>query len=243
MTALLAGLVFGVLGSGHCAAMCGPLVLLASPRAAGLGMHPACRARRVGGHAALYHIGRASVYVGLGALAGLVGGALTHLGFGRALALVAGGALVVQAVAATGGVTSRLGANRVGTTVSRVMGRAGAWMRTHPVLGPVLFGALNGLLPCGLLYAALTAAGGFGTLGQSMLFMAAFAAGTTPLLAVIAMAGGSLRSRMPHVARRAIPAAFAIVGLLLIARGVRPPHGNHGGPAGGSAPAIPHVHH
>ena len=101
-------------------------------------------------------------------------------------------------------------------------------------MGPVVFGALNGLLPCGLLYAALTAAGGFGTLGQSVLFMGAFAVGTTPVLAVIAMAGGSLTARVPHVVRRAAPAALAIVGMLLIVRGVRAPHEAHGADAIGA---------
>ena len=242
MTALLAGLAFGVLGSGHCATMCGPLVLLVNPRAAGLGTHPACRPRRIGGHAALYHGGRASAYVALGALVGLVGGALAHLGFGRVLAVVAGVALVVQAIAATGIVTGRLGAPRVGTAVSRAMGRAATWMRAHRVMGPVVFGALNGLLPCGLLYAALTAAAGFGTLGQSMLFMGAFAVGTTPVLAVVSVAGGSLTSRLPHVVRRATPVALAIVGVLLIARGLRPPHEAHGA-HGAPASAISHTDH
>jgi sulfite exporter TauE/SafE len=243
MTALLAGLAFGLLGSGHCATMCGPLVLLANPRAAGLGTSPACLPRRKAGHAALYHGGRASTYIVLGGLVGLVGGALTHLGFGRMLAVVAGLALVVQAAAATGIVTSRPGSPRLGIAVSRALGRAGTWMRSHPVMGPVVFGALNGLLPCGLLYAALTAAGGFGTLGQSLLFMGAFAVGTTPMLAVIGVAGGSLTARVPHLVRRATPAALAIVGMLLIVRGVRPPHEAHGADAIGAATSThPHSH-
>ena len=102
MTALLAGLAFGLLGSGHCGTMCGPLVMLANPRAAGLGTRPACLPRPQGRHAALYHGGRASTYIVLGGLVGLVGGALTHLGFGRVLAVVAGVALVLQAAGAAG---------------------------------------------------------------------------------------------------------------------------------------------
>ena len=245
MTALLAGLAFGVLGSGHCGTMCGPLVLLANPRAAGLGMHRSCGSRRVGGHAALYHAGRASTYIALGALVGLVGGALTHFGFGRVLAVAAGAVLVVQAIAAAGIVTAQPGSRSVGTAVSRALGRAGAWMRTHRVMGPIVFGALNGLLPCGMLYAALTAAGGFGTLGQSMSFMAGFATGTTPVLAVVAVAGGSLTSRLPHIVRRATPVALAVAGVLLIARGVSPAtetHGRHGAHGAGAAPAISDTH-
>jgi sulfite exporter TauE/SafE len=241
MTALLAGLAFGLLGSGHCGTMCGPLVLLATPRAADLGTHSACSAGRGARHAVLYHGGRAATYVCLGALVGLVGGQLTHLGFGRALAVVAGVALILQAVAAAGIVTVPLEVSRIGRAVSCALARAGYWMRSHRVMGPVVFGALNGLLPCGLLYAALTAAGGFGTLGQSMLFMTAFAAGTTPVLAFMAIAGGSFAASMPRMTRRVAPAALAIVGLLLIARGVGPqqPHRAH---AAVPAPLAAHSH-
>ena len=184
-----------------------------------------------------------SMYVALGAVVGLAGGALTHLGFGRALAVFAGVALVLQAVSAAGIVHGRLGSPTLGNAVSRALGRAGIWMRRHRVQGPVVFGALNGLLPCGLLYAALTAAAGFGDVWQAMMFMGTFAAGTTPVLAVIALAGGSLTARVPHAVRRATPVALAIVGVLLIARGVSAPHGDHGAHAAGHAGHHRHAPH
>jgi sulfite exporter TauE/SafE len=230
MTALIAGLAFGLAGSGHCVAMCGPLVLLANPRRlshAGAPAGPPPSPGLLARHAALYHSGRAMTYLGLGALAGLAGDAMARLGLGRALAVVAGVALVVQALAATRTLASRFGSIGVGPFVARALGRAGMWMRTHRVQGPLVFGALNGLLPCGLLYAALTAAAGFGDLRDALAFMGAFAVGTTPLLAVVAMAGGSLGARVPTLIRRTAPVALAIVGVLLIARGIRAPHGNH----------------
>jgi hypothetical protein len=42
------------------------------------------------------------------------------------------------------------------------------------------------------------------------------------------MAGGSLGARVPVTVRRAAPVALAIVGVLLIARGIRAPHVGHG---------------
>ena len=241
MTALLAGLAFGLVGSGHCATMCGPLVMLANPRAAGLGTHPACFPRRMAGHAALYHGGRASTYIALGALVGLAGGALTHLGFGRALAVFAGVALVLQAVAATGIVHWP-----AGVTETRERGLACARSCRHlDALAPCAgTGGVRGAQRVAAVWLALC-----GThrrrrlrhVGQSMIFMGCFAVGTTPVLAVIAMAGGSLTARVPHVVRRATPAALAIVGVLLIARGVRAPHEAHGAHATGAA-TITHTH-
>jgi sulfite exporter TauE/SafE len=95
-----------------------------------------------------------------------------------------------------------------------------------------------------MLYAALTAAAGFGHANQALIFMGAFAVGTTPVLALIGVAGGALTSRVPMAIRRAAPVALAIVGVLLIARGIRAPHGQHHAPATMAAPpaAVAHAH-
>ncbi len=238
MTAILAGLAFGLVGSGHCAAMCGPLVVLAAPAREGLGGHGAVAARTLTRHTALYHVGRLVTYLALGAVVGVAGGSLARLGLGRALAVAAGVALVGQALLATRLVPAGFGGRWVGAVVTRALGHAGVWMRAHPVQGPVVFGMLNGLLPCGLLYAALTAALGMGDAAQALLFMGAFAVGTTPALAAIGLAGGALRARVPLAVRRAAPVALAIVGVLLILRGVRAPHGDQGM----HAPTAPPLH-
>lgn len=236
MTALIAGLAFGLVSSGHCAAMCGPLVLLANPACDRRGGQEAPSAARLAAHAALYHGGRASTYLVLGALAGLAGGAMARIGLGRAAAVAAGVALLLQAVATAGMLPARLGSFGVAVTVTRALGRVGVWMRAHQVRGPIVFGAVNGLLPCGFLYSALVAAAGLGNLRESLMFMGAFAFGTTPVLGVIAVAGGALSARTPPLIRRAAPVALAVAGALLIARGVRMPHEGHAPPTM-SAPA------
>jgi uncharacterized protein len=238
MTALVAGLAFGLVGSGHCAAMCGPLVLLANPKSPGLGQAGAVPSRARAVHAGLYHLGRLATYLALGAIVGIAGTAMARLGLARGLAVAAGVALVMQALVAMRVVSARLESHRLASVVSRALGRAGTWMRTHRVRGPIVFGALNGLLPCGLVYAALTAAAGFGDFSQALVFMGAFAVGTTPLLALVAVAGGAVSARVPPRLRRAAPVALAIVGILLIARGLRAPHAH----AVASHPDTPAVH-
>ena len=226
MTTLLAGLALGLVGSGHCAAMCGPLVWLANPRRAPVdGVEPTTRQLAV--HALLYHGGRASTYIALGLVAGLAGSVMARLGLGRVLAVVAGVVLVLQALAATRLLSSHGWSAGIGTRVTAALGRIGAWMRTHRVRGPIAFGVLNGLLPCGLLYAALTAATGFGSVRDALVFMAGFAAGTTPVLATLGIAGGAIATRLPLAVRRAAPYALALVGALLIARGISVPHAHH----------------
>lgn len=241
MTAILAGLAFGLVGSGHCAAMCGPLVVLAAPARGAIGEHGAVARRTLTRHTALYHLGRMVTYLALGAAAGVAGGSLARVGLGRTLAVAAGVALVGQALLATRLGSAGLGGRWIGAVVTRALGHTGVWMRTHPVQGPVVFGMLNGLLPCGLLYAALTAALGMGDAGQALLFMGAFAVGTTPALAAIGLAGGALRAHVPPALRRAAPVALAIVGVLLILRGVGAPHGDPGMHAS-TAPTLHDAH-
>jgi uncharacterized protein len=240
----LGGLVLGAAGSGHCAAMCGPLVALANPRGPD-GRGPG--RRRLAAHAALYHGGRLTTYVALGALIGLTGNALTSAGLGRALAFAAAGALLLQAVAAWH--TFRGGAHQsaLGALVTRAIGRVGGWMRQHRVTGPAAFGALTGLLPCGLVYAALTAAAGFGTLADGALFMLMFGLGTVPLLATVGLSAERIERHLPARLKKVAPFALAVVAVLLIIRasGDHMNHGGHVEPAAApsSAPAaVPHRH-
>ncbi len=221
------GLVLGAAGSGHCAVMCGPLVLLSHPRAAD--------GPRVAAHIASYHAGRLLGYALLGALFGGTGGWIAGYGFGRGLAMAAAAALLLQAFGQW-----RLRAARGWPALSAAIGGAGRLMRRHPVAGPALFGALTGLLPCGLVYAALTAAIGFGGAVNGALFMLAFGLGGVPVLAGIGISAKTLGRGVPaRVLRNAAPAGLAIVALVLVLRasGV---HAGHAAPA--PAPSGHHRH-
>lgn len=231
----VSGLVLGAAGSGHCATMCGPLVALANPR----GNHTqAASAGQLARHALLYHGGRLSTYVALGALIGLTGSAFASAGLGRALAFAAAGAVLLQAVAAwhafRGGSRSAFGA-----LITRAIGRAGAWMRHHQITGPAAFGALTGLLPCGLVYAALTAAAGFGNVTDSALFMFMFGMGTVPLLATVGLSAERIERRIPGRLKKVAPFALAAVAVLLIIRasGGHMNHAGHAMPTAAPEPA------
>jgi sulfite exporter TauE/SafE len=245
MMTMLAGLALGIAGSVHCVAMCGPLVMLAGAR------RPAAGGPSAGvwvGRTVRYHAGRVLVYGALGALAGVGGAAAARAGFGRALAVVAGVALLGQAVAAMPWASRGRLAQGLAAAVTQVVGAVAGWLRRRGVQGPVALGALNGLLPCGLVYAALTAAAGLGSLPQAVGFMLAFGLGTAPVLVFLGLASGAVTARVPVRIRRAAPAVLAIVGLLLIVRGLRMPTAHdHAAPAEPAAVSLvtepPHAEH
>jgi len=93
-------------------------------------------------------------------------------------------------------------------------------MPTTGVRRAATFGVLNGILPCGLLYAALAAAAGLGGVRDALTFIAAFGVGTLPMFVALVVSARVILPRAPHWLRQAAPVALALVGLLLIERGL-----------------------
>jgi len=233
MMALLGGLALGLASSAHCAAMCGPLVAAVGARLAAPGRAAQIR------HALLYHAGRTAIYVALALPAGVAGELLVVRGFGRALAICAGAALLVGAAAAARlAVVSRLTAP-VSRAIVRASSSAVQWAARRPIAGPIATGAVNGMLPCGLVYAALATAGAAGSLRGAMLVMTGFGAGTAAILVVMALGIASVPAAMRLRLRPLGPLVLAITAVILLARGVAAPHRH---PAAGTI-AVHHVHH
>jgi sulfite exporter TauE/SafE len=226
MIALAAGVLLGLAGSAHCGAMCGPLALLVDgPRQ---GDDGGGRWRR----RIAYHAARLTTYAALGAAAGIGGHTLTQVGLGRGLALAAGLTLIGLACL---DLRSRRRGREAPGRIARALGRAGSGLRRRALAHPAALGVLNGLLPCGLIYAAITAALGTGSLAGGLAMMIGFGLGTVPALlgvAVFASAGaaGSIRFR-----RVVAPLATAVGGLVLIVQAVAP--GLHDHHVAGVAPA------
>lgn len=211
-----------LLGSAHCAAMCGPLAA-----AAEAGGSPA--RRRIG-----YHAGRLGVYLALGGLAGWAGGALDRWGLGLGWSLPAARAAGLLLVAfGTLALLRALGV-RIGSPrwLAAFGARLSAPLRAlSPAWRALALGAASALLPCGWLYGFVAVAGATGSAGGGVLTMAVFWTGTVPAVAsaglVLQRLTGRLRRRLPAVT------ALALIVLGLLAAVGRNPS-RHAGP--GSAP-------
>lgn len=212
MTFLLSGLVLGLAGSVHCAGMCGPILLAVNRSAA----RPTALARML-----VYHGARVFIYGILGAAAGFTGHAAATAGLGRAIAVATGALLVVGSLGAVGG---RI--RPVTTAGSLLAVRAGtvalALTRRRPLSGHAILGLANGLLPCGLLYAALATSLALGTVVRSVVFMFGFGLGTVPALLALTISAASIPMPWRRRFRLAAPVVMIVAGSLLIARGVMP---------------------
>ena len=233
--ALLASiLTASLVGSLHCAGMCGGFVAFYSGGLAGR--------RAVLPHLA-YHGGRLATYLAAGATAGALGAAFdlggAAAGVARPAAWAAGVLMIVWGAVS---LARARGARVAGTLplagpLVRVVSRCyGAVSGRPPLVRAGLLGLFSTLLPCGWLYAFVVLAAGSGRPSGGLLIMGAFWAGTVPALlgfgvGVQALAA-PLRGRIPALTS----SLLLIVGLLwLVGRAVAPLPGPH--PPGFSARA------
>ncbi|MBP6442390.1 MAG: sulfite exporter TauE/SafE family protein [Gemmatimonadales bacterium] len=215
MTFALAVLVASLLGSVHCAAMCGAFTCLYAPAGS------AWRESR-NAHAA-YNVGRLAAYLLLGSVAGLLGAGLERAGtlagvqhvaaIATAVLLVVWGAhaLLVASGASVMPVRPPAAWQRaMGSVLHRLMDRP-------PVVRAAGTGLFTTLLPCGWLYAFVVTAAGTGTPWQGATLMAVFWVGTLPMMLAVGVGlqqlAGTWRARLPL----ASAATILLLGLLSLA--------------------------
>jgi hypothetical protein len=160
------------------------------------------------------------VYVLFGALVGGLGSAL---GQGDSLGKVAG---TVSLLLGLGVVL--LGLGYLGWLPLGRIEEAGAWMsramnwalQQDSSARVAALGALNGLLPCGLVYSALLVAASTGGLLMGAAGMAVFGLGTLPALLVVGVGAGALSVRVRQAFVRVAGVLIVIVGVQLMLRGL-----------------------
>lgn len=216
MTALiLAVLSASVLGSLHCAGMCGAFVAFA---VTGGQAGPRERWRL---HAA-YNLGRLVVYTALGAVAGTVGAAVNIggelVGLQRAAAVVAGAMMVcvgLITVARLAGI--RLPTPQAPAWMARAAGRGHVSASRLPATArAVVTGLLTTLLPCGWLYAFVITAAGTAHAGLGALTMAAFWVGTLPVMIAVGLAAQRLSGGLGRLLPMVTALVVIVVGLVTV---------------------------
>lgn len=205
----------GMLGSAHCLGMCGAFALTVGSGAETLGSGLARQA--------IYTSGRVFTYSFLGALAGGLGrsvaaklaGGIDALAW---LGIAAGIALAIQGCHSAGWLPARAarGASTMGCAAARSFGG----LLRGGLPGVFVAGLGTGLLPCGLVYGLLALAGSRGSVGGGMATMAAFGAGTAPLMMAAGIGGTmvSLGGRRRLLRFAAI--CLLLSGIVAITRGV-----------------------
>ena len=212
MSILITALLLGLAGSLHCVGMCGPLLLALPLDAAGKW--------QVMRKMLMYHTGRILTYAALGVLFGLLGKGLAIAGFQKILSIGAGAFMLGMAFMAWRFEQLVTALPGFGAFTQGVKTGIGNLMRKSPNGSTFSIGLLNGLLPCGMVYAAL--AGAIASTGglEGGLFMAVFGIGTLPLLLMVSVLGRSFSVSIRQKIKFAQPVLLGLVGLLLLQRGL-----------------------
>jgi sulfite exporter TauE/SafE len=152
----------------------------------------------------------------MGAVLGLMGEGALLAGLQRWLSLTMGSVLLVGAL-----LTWRRPFALVFPRITElVRTRLGRVMQFPSPFQTLSIGFLNGLLPCGLVYVALAASATAGSFLGSILYMVAFGAGTFPMMLAAALGGTRLQFILRARGQHLIPLAVALVGALLVLRGL-----------------------
>jgi sulfite exporter TauE/SafE len=222
----IAGFMTGVMGSGHCFAMCGGIAGGFGALSAKLGAYRAIPA------AMQFHLGRLLSYAMLGALtAGLIG-VLGHIpqmqSMGRWLRLATA---VMVALIGLRFLFNWRGLDFIEQRGGLVWKRISPWMMRAGArpdgAGRLLLGLGWGLLPCGLVYTMLLTAGSTGNVLAGSTTMLAFGVGTLPAMLGLTLLAPGLSALLADRVFRAF-VGFGLIVLSLWMAFTLVVHAGHG---------------
>ena len=204
--------MLGLVGSLHCAGMCGPITIA-------LPLNNRSWFSRISG-GLLYNFGRTVTYGLLGAIFGLAGMGLALVGLQQWVSIILGVIMILSILIPRLG---NIGKRIAGTTekltdnLKKPLIRLFK-LRTYRSL--FLIGLLNGFLPCGLVYIAVAGALVMSEYYQGALYMIFFGLGTIPMLLAISVAGNVISQKLRSRLTKAIPFIVILLGILFILRGL-----------------------
>lgn len=208
---IISALAMGLLSSVHCVGMCGAIAFsLPTQNLEG--------SKKIIG-ISLYNIGRVITYTILGVVFGLVGRQMFISGFQQWFSIIAGVFILVVLIQTVvkSPVFHLPGFAFVNKWVQQLIS---TYLLQPSLYSKLLLGMANGLLPCGLIYLAITGALATGTVKGAALFMAFFGAGTIPAMFLFSYFGFMLKLSTRNFMRKMVPYFVGLVAVLLILRGM-----------------------
>ncbi|GAA4140556.1 sulfite exporter TauE/SafE family protein [Sphingobacterium kyonggiense] len=199
----------GLLGSIHCAVMCGPLLLAVQ---AGQGISWKTTFNKL-----LYQFGRILTYGLIGLFLGLLGNVASLQGWQQGFSLVTGILLFAIGLFYMFGKSSSNLAAIQTKAIQPFAKFMGKWL--YRPGGSFVAGVLNGILPCGMVYMALASAVNADSIWNSFYFMLLFGLGTLPLLLVFSFAGNFPKRIFKKGFSTVLPILFILMGVWFILRG------------------------
>ncbi len=208
---LISGFALGIVSSFHCVGMCGPIAF-------SLPVYYLPAPKKLVG-ILLYHLGRIFIYATLGVFFGLVGRQFFLAGSQQVFSIILGCfilLILLQSVLNKHSIQIPF-VQRFQKGLQSIIG---IYIQKKQLYAMFILGMSNGLLPCGMVYLAITGAMAAGTALGGIGFMTAFGLGTFPPLFLLSYFGHTIGLRARNKMKRAVPYFVATMAILLILRGL-----------------------
>jgi uncharacterized protein len=199
-------IVLGLAGSLHCAGMCSPLAMAVTA-------HKPFMLQKV-----IYNTGRVLTYGVMGALAATFGSLFSLTAYQGVLSFAMGTVFLLMGVGAVTGVNIPVFTGAVNKLTNKLKQLFGYWLQKKQISAVFVMGALNGLLPCGLTYLALTYCFILPATVDGFIFMLLFGLGTWPVMIGFSWLLGLGFKSLTQYYQRIAMISFILVGVWLMAR-------------------------
>ncbi len=198
----------GIAGSLHCAGMCSPLILAVTAKRPHI-------AQKI-----VYNTGRIFTYGMLGIVASTAGMFIQLSAYQQVLSILVGGMLLLIGLGGISGVKIPVLTSSIVHITLWLKRKFGFVLQRRGPWSSMLLGMLNGLLPCGLTYFAMTYCLSLTAWWEGFIFMFVFGLGTWPVMlgatSLLGFSGVFLKRNLS----RMTTILFVVSGCLLIGRGI-----------------------
>ncbi|BAO66317.1 sulfite exporter TauE/SafE family protein [Candidatus Karelsulcia muelleri] len=194
------GFILGLISSIHCFSMCGPITFFFS-------LERENKIKMLIKNL-LYQIGRIISYILLGFIFGIIGYEFALAGFQKKLSLFLGGNLICSFF---------------------FKKKYNIYFFLKKIISLIFFfkkksffiiGILNGLLPCSIVYIAISIAISIGNIFWGVMFMFYFGLGTVPMMFTTFSIGKYINFNIKNILLNNITILTLIIGILLLIRGL-----------------------
>jgi sulfite exporter TauE/SafE len=209
---LYTALIFGLVSSLHCIGMCGPIAMMLPVDR----NNPTQKAFQI----LLYHAGRLTSYATLGLLFGVLGKGLYLAGMQQRFSIVLGILMILIAIVPEKIFAQYNFSKPIYTLISKVKSSLGSQFKRKTPDAFFTIGIFNGLLPCGLVYAALFGAIAMQNVTLGVTYMVLYGLGTIPLMSAVVYMSNLLSLPVRSKLQKIVPIITVVIGLLFVLRGM-----------------------
>lgn len=204
--------VMGLVGSMHCAGMCGPIAVSLPYR---VGLQPR---EETFLKILTYNLGRILTYALMGFVFGLIGKSFFTMGIQKWVLIILAIVLILIAIFSIDIEYQSLKIPVIKKFNIFIQKKLSLSIKNPSVLSFLYIGILNGFLPCGLVYMAIMAAITVGSVIQGIMYMILFGFGTLPLMMALGFGGNLISMKFRTFLRKLYPVFMILFAVLFLMR-------------------------